>query len=145
MSIKLRESLREEKSGVYGVSCQATPKHYPRPSLDVVIGFTCAPKNVDSLIVAALVVIDNIRKNGAEEKDLIKVQETSIRERETSLKENQFWLGVLSSSYMNGESILELLEYNNFVNSLKGGDFKRFANQYLRNENYAKFVLMPEK
>ncbi len=144
-NIKLRESLREEKSGVYGVSCSANPKHYPRQGLEVNVSFGCAPKNVDSLIIAVLTVIDSIKIKGADAKNLLKVKELSIRERETGLKENQFWLGVLSANYMNGENILDLLTYNDYINNLKGDDFKRFANQYLKTDNYAKFVLMPEK
>ncbi|MCX6291462.1 MAG: insulinase family protein [Bacteroidetes bacterium] len=145
VNIKLRESLREDKSGVYGVSCQAMPKHYPRQSLEVTISFGCAPKNVDSLILAANEVLDKIRKDGCDDKNLIKVKEGSLRERESGLKENQFWIGVLNSNYMNGENILDLLHFTDYVNSLKGDDFKKFAGQYLRAENYAKFVLMPEK
>lgn len=145
VNIKLRESLREDKSGVYGVSCQMTPKHYPKEGLEVSIGFGCAPKNVDSLIIAAFDVISKIKSDGCNDKDLLKIKELSLREREVGLKDNQFWLGVLNANYMNGENILDLLDYTNFVNSLKGDDFKRFANQYLKTENYAKFILMPEK
>ncbi len=145
LNIKLRESLREEKSGVYGVSCQASPKHYPKPSLEVTIGFGCAPSNVDSLVAAALTVIESIKQNGCNDKDLVKVKELSLREREIGLKDNQFWLGVLSSNYMNGENILDLLQYTDYINNLKSDDFKRFANQYLKTDNYAKFTLMPER
>ena len=145
VNIKLRESLREDKSGVYGVGCSASPKHYPKQSLEVTISFGCAPKNVDSLIIAAFAVINKIKNDGCNDKDLTKIKELSIRERETGLKENSFWLGVLNSNYMNGENILDLLSYTDFINNLKGEDFKRFANQYLKSENFAKFILMPEK
>ncbi len=145
MNIKLRESLREEKSGVYGVSCSPVPKHFPKQALEVTIGFGCGPQNVDSLVAAALTVIDNVKRDGCNEKDLLKIKELSLRERETQLKDNQFWLGVLSSTYMNNENILDLLDYTNFINGLKGEDFKSFANKYLQKENYAKFVLVPEK
>jgi zinc protease len=145
VNIKLRESLREDKSGVYGVSISPNPKHYPRQSLEVTIGFGCGPQNVDSLIAAALHVIDDIKRNGCDDKNLIKIKELSLRERETQLKENQFWLSVLNSTYMNNENILDLLDYSRFVNNLKGEDFKKYAASYLQEENYAKFVLMPEK
>src|SRR5204862_4335395 len=46
MNIKLRESLREDKSGVYGVSCSPLPKHFPKQSLEVTIAFGCGPQNV---------------------------------------------------------------------------------------------------
>ncbi len=145
VNIKLRESLREEKSGVYGVSCSPNIVHYPKGWLEMTIQFGCAPENVDMLVKAANDVVEEIKKKGSDEKNLTKVKEISLREREVGLKENQFWLGTLSSNYMNGENILDLLHYNDWVNSLQGEDFRSFAIKYLKNENYAKFVLMPEK
>ena len=143
-SIKLRESLREEKSGVYGVSFQANPKHYPKQALELTISFSCSPSNVDSLVAAALKVIESIKQEGCNEKDLLKIKELSIRERELSLKENSFWIGVLNANYMNNENILDLMEFNNFINALQGSDFKKYANDYLKTDNYARFILMPE-
>src|ERR1041384_5126568 len=97
------------------------------------------------LVKAAQDVLDSIRLQGADDKNLTKIKELSLRERETGLKENQFWLNTLSSNYMNDENILDLLRYNDWVNGLKGDDFKAFAAKYLKSENYAKFVLNPEK
>jgi predicted Zn-dependent peptidase len=37
------------------------------------------------------------------------------------------------------------MEYNKWVDALKSDDFKRLAKKYLSMENYAKFVLVPEK
>jgi len=145
VNIKLRESLREDKSGVYGVSCNPSMQHYPKQWLEMTIQFGCAPNNVDMLVQAALDVLDDVKKNGADDKNLTKIKELSIRERETGLKENQFWLSALSANYTNNENILDLLHYNDWVNNLKGDDFKTFAAKYLKSDNYAKFVLMPEK
>ena len=143
-SIKLRESLREEKSGVYGVSFQANPKHYPKQALELTVSFSCSPSNVDSLVAAAWNVIESIKQEGCNEKDLLKIKELSIRERELSLKENSFWISALNANYMNNENILDLMEFNNYIHGLQGSDFKKYANDYLKTDNYARFVLMPE-
>jgi zinc protease len=145
LGIKLRESLREDKSGVYGVGASPNMKHYPRQVLELNIQFGCGPENVDMLVKAAQDVIEDIKKNPCDEKNLTKVKELSLREREQGLKENNFWLQLLSSNYMNNENILDILGYNDWINSLKSDDFKTFASKYLRTENYAKFVLNPEK
>lgn len=143
-NIRLREVLREDKSGVYGVSCRSTPKHYPREILETSIYFGCSPENVDMLVDAAWEVIKELKETDCDEKNLIKIKETALRERESSLKENQFWLNTISSSYQNAEDILDLNSYNEWVRNLKVADLKTFANKYLRTENYAKFVLLPE-
>ena len=71
-------------------------------------------------------------------------KETALRERESGLKENQFWLSAISTSAQNSEEILELMSYNDWVKSLKAEDLKNFAVKYLNTDNYAKFILLPE-
>jgi zinc protease len=144
VSIRLREVLREDKSGVYGVGFNSNPKHYPTSRLEQTISFSCNPDNADMLISAAKEVLDEVRKNGCDEKNLTKIKETFIRERESSMQENSFWLSVISSTVQNKENIDELKTYNEWVNSLKGSDFISFASKYLKDENFAQFVLKPE-
>jgi zinc protease len=144
LSIRLREVLREEKSGVYGVSCSSTPKHFPKERLEQTIYFSCNPDNADSLIAAALNVIEEVRQRGCDEKNLLKIRETAIRERETAMRENSFWLNTISSNFYNKENLTEILKYNEWLFSLKGNDFKSFADKYFKTENYARFVLVPE-
>ena len=143
VSIRLREVLREEKSGVYGVGFNSIPQHFPEQNLEQVINFSCSPDNVDMLIKAALDVISEVKEKGCDEKNLLKIKETAIRERETYLKENSFWLNTISTNYQNGENILDLLHYTDWVNTLQTSDFSGFAKKYIQQDNYAKFILMP--
>lgn len=145
VNIRLREVLREEKSGVYGVSFSAGPKHFPSENLELLIYFSCAPENVEPLTAAALAVLQEVKEKGCEDKNLVKVRETLIRERETSLKENQFWMSYISQSIQNGEDLNDMLRYNDWVNALKADDIKAFAAKYIVTDNYALFVLRPEK
>lgn len=145
VNIRLREVLREDKSGVYGVSCNASPKHYPKQSLELSIGFSCAPTNVDMLIKAAQDVIEEVKNKDCDEKNLVKIKETALRERETGLQENGFWLNTINSNYQNNEDLQEILNYTAWVNKLSGADLKAFAGKYLQTANFAKFVLNPEK
>jgi len=145
VSIKLREEMREEKSGVYGVRATPSMSHYPKEAYEITFGWGCAPENVDMLIKTMWEEVDKIKANGCNDMDLGKVKETAIRERETYLKENRFWMSAINNSALDGENILELNDYTNYINSLKSDDFKRLANQYLAKENVATFMLMPLK
>jgi predicted Zn-dependent peptidase len=89
--------------------------------------------------------IDKIKTKGCDDVDLVKIKETALRERETYLKENRFWMSAINNSALDNENIMELNDYTNYVNSLKSEDFKRLANQYLTKENIATFTLMPVK
>lgn len=145
LSIKLRENLREEKGGVYGVSASPKLAHYPKPVYEITIGFGCSPENAEKLIAAALDEINDVKKNGCNDKNLVKVKETFIRERETYLKENSFWMATISQNVMNGENLSEILDYNKWVDNLKGDEFRAWAEKYFDMNEYKRFVLLPEK
>ena len=49
MTIRLRETLREDMGGTYGVSVQASPSRYPRSEYELRIGFGSAPERTDEL------------------------------------------------------------------------------------------------
>ena len=145
LSIKLREQLREEMSGVYGVYAAGQLTHYPSAEYRFVVYFGCAPEMVDKLIAATYKEIDSVMQFGAGAVNLRKIKETFTRQREVDLKDNQFWLNAISQNYQNNENILEINDFNKFVDGLTNDDFKRLAKQYLTKTNFAKFVLMPEK
>ncbi|HYG14685.1 MAG TPA: insulinase family protein, partial [Bacteroidia bacterium] len=146
LRIKLRENLREDKGGVYGVQVYNGITRIPEPTYTVTVGFGCAPENVDSLLSNVLMEIEKLKKNGPEEKDLVKVKETMKRERETSLKENRFWLSAISQYMQNEDKLSELggNEYINLVDKLDAKTIKALANKYLTMENFAQFILLPE-
>ena len=144
INIRLREVLREDKSGVYGVSFTSNPSRLPIAKLENTVGFNCKPENVDSLIAAVWQVINEVKLTGCDERNLEKIKQTFIRERETSLKENSFWLTLLMTYDKNGENINQIDGYNDWVNFLQGKDFIGFADRYFKTDNYAKLILMPE-
>jgi zinc protease len=145
LSISLRENLREDKSGVYGVSVFPTIKRIPEGYYEITVSFGCAPENVELLIKAAKDEIALAQANECSEKNVQKVKEILLRERETFLKENSFWIGFISQSLLMGEPLSKLNEYNYWINSITGKDYQNWAKQYFPESQYKKFVLNPEK
>jgi len=143
LSIKLRESMREEQSGVYGISFNGTPVKYPKPEYTITSTWGCNPDSIAKLSQTVLNEMIKIKKNGPSSEDLNKVKETLIRERETRLKENNFWVSALQSVYMNGDRLLSIDEYRSFVNSFTSKDIKKIAGKYLDTDNYVKVALTP--
>jgi predicted Zn-dependent peptidase len=66
-----------------------------------------------------------------------------IRERETRLKENSFWLAALQGHYINNDRLLSLEDYKAFINSFSGDDIKAIARKYLNTESYVQVELTP--
>ena len=97
LRIRLREILREDKGGVYGVNVGTSVSRWPQEQFNSTISFGCSPENVDSLIESAFDEIKKIQKEGIEESVLVKVRESFLKQRETALKENSFWLNTIST------------------------------------------------
>jgi zinc protease len=144
LSIMLREQLRQQMSGVYGVSARGSLTHYPKEEYRFNVSFGCAPERVEELITAADKVIDSVKQFGANNINLTKIKETLLRQREVDLKDNKFWLRAMSQYDEDNENIEDIMQFNTEVNTLTSDDFKTLANEYLTKTNYAKFVLMPE-
>jgi zinc protease len=143
LSIKLRESMREEQGGVYGVSFNGSSSKFPEPKYTITSTWGCNPDSITKLSQIVLGEMAKIRKNGPAVEDLNKVKETLIRERETRLKENNFWVSALQGLYINGDRLLTLDEYKTFVSSFTSKDIKKIAGKYLDTESYVKVALTP--
>jgi len=144
LSIKLRETLREQMSGTYGVGCNVSLVQFPKNEFRSTVSFGSSPENAPKLIEAARQVIDSVKRGGASPKDLTKVKELMLKGRETDLKENNFWLRYIQNSVYNKMDVEDVNKFNDQVNALSSEDFKRLANLYFDDANIATFVLYPE-
>ena len=144
LEIKLIEKLREEESGVYGVSANGAYAKYPVPRYTFRINFGCAPENVDKLIAKTQALINDLKQKGALPTDIAKFKAETRRETELQLKDNQFWLGYLQNQYYNGDAPDEVLHEDAQLAKVTVESTKEAANQYF-GSNYIRLVLMPEK
>lgn len=95
LEIKLREVLREDMGGVYGVQIWSSLGREPRPERDLGVFFGCAPENVDKLRAAVFAEVAKVAKAGIDDVYLDKVRETLRRTRETDSKTNWWWMSQL--------------------------------------------------
>ena len=144
LEIRLRELLREDQGGVYGVGTSAVINRVPVSSYIISISFGCAPENVVKLTNLVMDEIKNMKANGGAQVNVDKVVAEDARELETSVKENSYWLGNLQDKFYNNEDPESILQDPINIKKLTIARIKEMANQYLNTENMAKMVLMPE-
>lgn len=135
--------MREDQGGVYGVGISGTTVKFPKSMFNISAGWGCNPENIKKLSQTVLDEMSKIKKDGPTEIDMNKVKETLIRERESKMKENSFWLTNLQNYYYIGDKLLSLDDYKNFVNSITGNDIKAIAKRYLNTGNYVQVALTP--
>jgi zinc protease len=143
LAIKCRESMREDQGGVYGVSVNGSASKLPAPKFTIQSMWGCSPENITKLSQTVLDEMGKIKKDGPTEVDLNKVKETLIRQRETQVKENGFWLTSLQNHFLQGDKLLALEEYKTFINSFTSADIKAIADKYLNTSAYVRVSLSP--
>lgn len=144
LSIKLREVLRENMSGTYGVSAGAYALRYPTESYRITVSFGCSPDRVEELVQTVFTQIDSLQTYGLGEDYIAKVQEIQRRRYETNLKQRTFWGRELSRCYYHGLDPSVIMEYPEQVDALSARAVQDAARTYFDMENYIQFVLMPE-
>ena len=145
LDMRLRDRMREDLGGTYGVSVGASVSAQPRNEYTVSVGFGSAPDRVDELVTAAFDEIHKLKQNGALESDIAKIKETQRRSRETSMRQNGFWLTQLEACYRDGIDPRDLLTYNRLVDSLTPTMVQQAAQKFIREDNYVQVSLFPEK
>jgi len=144
LSIRLREVLREDKGGVYGVSVGGSVRRAPRQERDFSISFGCDPTRVDELVKATLDELARVKRDGVAPEVLEKVKQTFTRERAVELRTNGFWLGWLGSAYLFGDDPALVLDTAPMLARVTSDNVKAAAKRYLDTRQYFEPVLLPE-
>ena len=144
-NIKLREVVREEKGGTYGIGALGAPSLFPHKEFSISVNWGCNPTRVDELVKTVMEQLDSLRTKGPDRVYVDKVKEIQRRNREVNLKENRFWLSQFRVAYANGENPEEILGYNKLVDNLSVAAMQLAAKKYFDTNNMVKIVLFPEK
>jgi zinc protease len=144
LTIKLIEELRENESGVYGVSARGSMIKVPNGAYNFTIGFPCGPENAEKLTASALKELQKIIDNGPEDKDVLKFKEAELLDYKKEIKENKYWLTNFTRSFVNGTDPGDVLVVEEKINKITAKDIQAVAKKYLTKDKVIG-MLMPEK
>jgi zinc protease len=140
---RLRDRVREQLGGTYGVSVSASTSHWPQPSYRLGVSFGSDPQRIDELIAVVFDEMDRMTRELVASEELEKVRETERRNRETALQQNGFWLGSLSYALEKGEDLAQILTFEDRLTVVDLEAVRGAAQAYLGRENLGKFILRP--
>jgi zinc protease len=143
IKIKILEKLREQMSGIYDASVNATTNKRPYEHYTINISFPCGPEHVDTLTHALLDIIDDIRNNGVEKKYLVSVSKMLSQHHAYLMNTSEFWLQLLSGAWINNEDPKWALKYYDTVDGISSRDLQKTADKYFDMNNYVKEILLP--
>jgi zinc protease len=145
LKIKLREILREDKGGTYGVSVNGASMKYPEQLYNINISFGCAPEHVEDLVKTTFAELDSMKNFKVSDVYINKVKETQKREFEVNTKENKFWLNNLQAYYFYNMDLSLLMKYPERVEKFNSEAVQNAAKKYFDVNNYVNVILYPQK
>ncbi len=105
--IKLRERIREDLGGVYGIYLSGYLDRYG-DVFEWSMGYTSDPGKTEMLMDEAIKVLDTLRQFGPQEEDILKVKEQQLQAFRTDSQTNRFWASQLVNKIINGEDYTKL-------------------------------------
>jgi zinc protease len=145
LQLRLHEVLREDLGGTYGVQVVGSVVSRPEPSYQLNIAFGAAPEQLDPLVTALFQELERLKAEGPSDADLARVREIQRRERETSLRQNGYWLGQVSGYAREGLDYADILRYEQLVEGLDAEQIRQAARTFLKADNYVRVSLFPAR
>lgn len=144
LSTKLREFIREEKSGVYGVRVKARLAREPIDKAIITISFTCDPKRRAELLSSVKETINIMKKDVVADKYVDAVVKTRVLNFEQGIKSGAFWSERIKRYVEYGDSLSDVEKYETFYNSITPKDIQKMAQKYLKKDALIYRELNPE-
>lgn len=144
--IKLREELREDQGGVYGVSVYGGQSKYPIEEYAIQISFNADPPRTNELIEAMQKVINKL-KESVDPADIVKITETQRQSRIKDLEQNRFWMNSFVDSWLDGSNMYEGTQLESLEKKIAGlneAGLVAAANKYFNDSNLISVVMFPE-
>jgi zinc protease len=144
LRLRLRQVLREDMGGVYGVQAGGMISRRPRQEYKFSVSFGCAPENVDKLEKAVFDEIKAMQKNGIDDDYILKVKEARQRAHETELQDNGYWARELERAYRYGDDPRLIPDIGPMLAKVSSDRVRAAAKKYLSSKQYVLGVLKPE-
>lgn len=145
LRIRLRESIREDKSGTYGVRIGGGLSQVPYGYHQISVSWGCDPARVDELTEAVWAQLRDMAAKGPDAETLAKVAATQRREDETDLRTNGYWLNELAQHQRLGTDPRLILQRNALVDGLTADLIREAARRVIDPDNVVKVVLLPQE
>lgn len=145
LQIRLREELREDLGGVYGVGISGGIERWPKGTYQCGIQFGCDPARAEDLIQVALKEVRSLQEEGPSDVNLAKVKEQHLRQFEVDTKENAFWLNNLVFRAQHELPLAELLDFPDKPKQLTADAVRQAARTFFASNNVFIARLLPER
>lgn len=143
LNIRLREVIREEAGGTYGVGAAGWRFREPHPRVFMQVFFGMDPERSDELIERTFEVIEEVRREPVDEDYVERIQAQQRESYRRNLRENSYWLASLEFAVEHGRDLATIPEFPRLIDGLTAEDIRSTAERYLDADRYLQLLLLP--
>jgi zinc protease len=144
LGIRLRDILREELGGTYGVSVGYDNSMPQKGYGAMTVQFGSDPANIEKLTGEVLKEIERLKAQGPSAEDVARAQELERRDLETAVKQNAYWIGSLQTVHMLGWDPLGITRREERIKKLTPEVLHATFKKYFPTDRYTVVTLRPE-
>ena len=140
----LRDILREDLGQTYTVSVAHAQGLPQRGDGHVEVSFGSAPENIQAMTDRVLQEIKRLQEDGPTADLTTRAKEAARRGYETSMKQNSYWLGRLTTIRLFGGDPDDILRRNERIDAVTPAILREMFKRYFPFDRYTVVTLMPE-
>lgn len=144
LNTRLREVIREEKSGVYGIYAHGGINKTPYKHSNIMIAFSCDPSRTKELISETKKVIKQLQKNPPKQSYLKNYKKMSKVRLDRALKSQSLWNASIISHYLYGTPYSLIVDKDSYLKKITTKTIQKTAQKYLRDDNLLITILNPK-
>ena len=145
LSIDLIDEIREKNSWVYSIGAYPNYEKLPTAKAVVTVYFPTSPEHIEDASKGVLEIFKKVSNDGPTEVNLNKAKQQLLKERETHMRENTYWINAMKAYEFNQIDYSEFKKEEAIIKSLTKEHIIATAKKYLNLDNYIRVYLVPEK
>jgi len=145
IDLRLREVIREDMGGSYGVQVNGNLSNYPDPFYTLAIEFGCEPGREERLAAAVMEQLQWLSGEPTPESYLVKLRETFRRGKESGLKNNGYWHSMIVAELMRARPLDSITDTEGVLSHVNGETMMNLARRFINPENRVEAYLLPAR
>jgi zinc protease len=146
LEIALRDILREDLGETYSVGVGFEQETFQRGGGFVAVSFTAAPENLQKMTDRVMEEVRRMQKEGPSEDLVNRAKESALREHETGMRQNGYWVSRLQAAkLLDRDPVEHMLGRTSRINAVTRENVKQMFVEYFPMNRYTIVTLQPEK
>lgn len=146
LELALRDILREALGETYTVGVGLQQETFQRGGGHVAVTFTAAPENLQKMTDRVMEEVQRMKKEGPSDDYLNRAREAALREHETGMKQNGYWLARLQAAkLLDRDPVEHMLGRVDRIEAVTVDNVKEMFVTYFPMDRYTIVTLAPEK